>query len=816
MASTPSSTERVTAHSIARDFTAAVEQGTAVDAAAVKALQACQAAGVQPSASLYNRELPRMARTPSSRTFQHTASARVGMRMLWPHTAFACFRSADVLASHSAAGPPEAVLSWFAKMKTAVSIDIIACNMVLKAHVARNDLPAAAAMLTTMMRSPSQRDGLPMPDVVSFNTVINGLAQAKQPVKAEALLIAMIDFGLVTPTSGTYASVVAAFARASNPASAEKWLQRMLETTSPTTDAASEVVGFNAALLAYSNAQDAAGALRVLEAFESRATDECPNAKPDVISYNTAMSACARGDQPANAEKIFHQMVKKGITPNQISFSTVIHAHAHAGASIKAQKWLDRMRAEGVAPDAISYNSVCAAHAKRGDVPSALACFNAMSADGVSPSPQTHAIMINALVQSGNAEQAEASLRVLLQSGERLEAAAFNALISLHGKNGEPFRAEAVLILMQEGRIRPTLVTFNSLASAHATCGDCDATERILAQAAAPPYNFRLDRYSYGALLQSVARERENSKSARGASSAAAKTEQQRIERAKTYIKQLWSSGVEMNDYLSGACSRALGTQRAVEQLRKEFSASSSSSSSLSSRGRASAALASSHVSSSDGPWRRVTRSKSPSSARPTAASSAPVTGDEEMAAAESAEESEAEEEEDGWTTVGSGGRSGGKGKGKATRSRRTSSESVGGSGGGGKKALSAANKTIGKKNPASTSPGLGARRLTRNTSSEGLTIGGMGPGASPSGARPAAGSPDMVRGLVGVPLTRSRSERARLLALAKDVMADGGAAGGAGPAVATADTAMLPPSLPLQRSAASQLALDLGEGMAF
>ena len=159
---------------------------------------------------------------------------------------------------------------------------------------------------------------------------------------------------------------------------------------------------------------------------------------------------------------------------------------------------------------------------------------------------------------------------------------------------------------MQEGRIRPTLVTFNSLASAHATCGDCDATERILAQAAAPPYNFRLDRYSYGALLQSVARERENSKSARGASSAAAKTEQQRIERAKTYIKQLWSSGVEMNDYLSGACSRALGTQRAVEQLRKVL------------RlvvvvvvvvvqGGERPWLSRRRVPSSDGPWRRVT-----------------------------------------------------------------------------------------------------------------------------------------------------------------------------------------------------------------
>ena len=353
------------------------------------------------------------------------------------------------------------------------------------------------------------------------------------------------------------------------------------------------------------------------------------------------------------------------------------------------------------------------------------------------------------------------------------------------------------------------------LASAHATCGDCDATERILAQAAAPPYNFRLDRYSYGALLQSVARERENSKSARGASSAAAKTEQQRIERAKTYIKQLWSSGVEMNDYLSGACSRALGTQRAVEQLRKEFSASSSSSSSLSSRGerprlsrrrmfRRRWAVAPSHAleiaveCAADGglvgarDWRRGD-------------GGGRVCGGERGRGGGGRMDDGRQRGEERW-----------QGQGKATRSRRTSSESVGGSGGGGKKALSAANKTIGKKNPASTSPGLGARRLTRNTSSEGLTIGGMGPGASPSGARPAAGSPDMVRGLVGVPLTRSRSERARLLALAKDVMADGGAAGGAGPAVATADTAMAPPSLPLQRSAASQLALDLGEGMAF
>jgi len=39
-------------------------------------------------------------------------------------------------------------------------------------------------------------------------------------------------------------------------------------------------------LLAYANAGDADGAFHLLRHFETRARDECPNAKPDECSYN--------------------------------------------------------------------------------------------------------------------------------------------------------------------------------------------------------------------------------------------------------------------------------------------------------------------------------------------------------------------------------------------------------------------------------------------------------------------------------------------------------------------------------------------------
>ena len=43
---TPSNTDRVTAHSITSEFSAAIQQGEAVESAAVKALQTCEKAGI--------------------------------------------------------------------------------------------------------------------------------------------------------------------------------------------------------------------------------------------------------------------------------------------------------------------------------------------------------------------------------------------------------------------------------------------------------------------------------------------------------------------------------------------------------------------------------------------------------------------------------------------------------------------------------------------------------------------------------------------------------------------------------------------------
>ena len=390
---------------------------------------------------------------------------------------------------------------------------------------------------------------------------------------------------------------------------------------------------------------------------------------------------------------------------------------------------------------------------------------------------------------AGNAEQAEASLRVLLSSGERVEAGAFNSLISLHAKNGTPFRAEAILILMGQvvPPVRPTLVTFNSLASAHSLLGDVDATERILAQAAGAPFNFHLDRYSYGAMLQAVSKQRDAAKGKREDP----KIERARSEKARTIVSQLWASGVAMNDYLECAVRRALGGQRQADQLRAEFDARRSEQRASARRPpgihtgaaamppAAAAAPGSAPGLVAHQAHQRVTRSKSPSREmwRERAWTAQQQRKEEDDDVDDDDDEEEEEDDDDGWTTVpakkGRGGKPIGKANGKA------------------KALVSPANKTIKKTNPSPA--GL---RLTRNRSSEVL---------DPT----KSASPSVLR-VVGLPLTRSRSATQRsLLALAEDAVA-ADANGELGSEVS------MMPDIPLKRSAASQLALDLESSMDF
>lgn len=497
------SAERVTTRMLNLQYTAKTSSGFPLEQAAMEMLEGCAKNSIKPTAALYN----------------------------------------NVLASLTRKGRPEAVISWAQQMTAGgIKLDRVACNTLLKAYSEVGNLQEAVTMLTTMMRG----DALPSPDAVSFNTIISALAHSGEPQKAEEVLNTMADTGL-KPDAHSFTGVISGYARAAKPEKAAHVLQRMLSLGVPPDTAV-----FNAVLLAFANSSDAAGALRTFSEFEQRTYDECPNAAPDLVSYNTLISACARAGQPVEAEQAFHRLVAQGLKPDQVSFSTVLSAHARAGNTAKAQAWLDQMLQTGISPDAVTFNTICSAHARVGDAKTALKCLEAMGRAGVEASPATHAIMVNALIQAGDSEGAEAGLRRLVTLGEKLSASSFNSLISMHAKARNPQRAASVFTLMCQTGVEPSLITYNALANAYANCGDIDAVERCLAQASAR--HLALDRFSYGALLTACAK------------SSAPKAQVRK--RAEGHIQALLHSATPLNDFLTNACTRAIG-ESSFRQLRE-------------------------------------------------------------------------------------------------------------------------------------------------------------------------------------------------------------------------------------------------------
>jgi len=759
------SAQQANVRMINMSFTALVETGTSVDAASVQVLQLCEKHSVRPSQALYN----------------------------------------NVLATLSKRGPPEAVIAWVARMRESngISVDRVATNTQLKALSAMGDVKSAVALLTQMMK---EQNGHPSPDAVSFNTVIAALSRAQQPEKAETLLNAMADLGLIEAGVMSFTGVITGYARASKPIEATRLLQRMLSS-----GIVPDTVAFNAVLLAYTQGDcNVSEAKHVLDMLERVALDECPKAKPDTVSYNTFLSVCARAKRPSEAEKAFASMQSRGIKPDQVTFSTIINAHAVCSDTSAAQDWLQRMESYGIAPDAQTFNTVCSAHARQGDAVAALGCLDAMRVAGVDASPTTHAIMVNALIKAGRTEQAEAGLRQLVNTSERLTASSFNALIAAHAKHLDRPRAEAVFALMLEAKVAPTLATFNSLGSAYANNGDTAGVERTMLQAKGR--GFALDRYSYGALLQSCIKAREQ-----GDSLAPRK--------AREHIEALLASGVPLNDHLSNAAKRAVGDQVFSQIIAQRHG------SSYSLRGGGSA------------PPLHSTRERPapPSSTRPrtnpngstcqysalgTAPELRPPPGlglppSRKPASGRRSSPPSSRAGEDGWKTVAKPSRNGRLGsaikKDASPYKQRHKSPPL---------RQPAAN--LFAQLDEDSDPEEAASAPTAEVASPTAPI--AAPKGAPTSA-PAASSlspmepepstPPTVR-LSGVMMTRSKSDRSRLLALAQDVVASGATADTPLPPSATARPSgaeATPPlprlgAVPLRRSAASDLALVLGAEM--
>ena len=262
-----------------------------------------------------------------------------------PHTYTSAVNSA------ARAGRVADASRWYARMlQDGLRPDTWTLNALFLAHANVADATGALAVMCAAARG---EGGHPLPDRVSYNTLITACARAKCPKEAEAAFAEMEERG-IAPDQSSYSSVLLAHSRTGDAARAQYWFDRMVAN----------------------------------------------GIEPDAIAFNTLLSAHV--SSPAKANSVLHRMAAAGVAASPTSHAIVIQALCAAGDTNAAEATLQALSATGTQLTASAYNSILGAYAKSGNAPAAEAVVHSMEAAHILPTLVTYNSLASAYAQAGS------------------------------------------------------------------------------------------------------------------------------------------------------------------------------------------------------------------------------------------------------------------------------------------------------------------------------------------------------------------------------------------------------------------------------
>lgn len=236
-------------------------------------------------------------------------------------------------------------------------------------------------------------------------------------------------------------------------------------------------VSYNLVIRACAKQGDLKGAERWFSHMEAESVEAT------LCSYNTVLDACAKTGNCEACESWLQKMLDKGIRPSIISYATAIYARARRGDEAMAEVWFRKMIAAGIEPDAVCYNSMIHACSVTGHAAAAEHWLQEMQAKGLDPTVTTFTAMIGACAKAFDVARAETWLDAMIAADVRPNVVSFTSMIDACAKACEPARAEHWHKRMMECGIEPNAHSFSAVINAYAKAGNVAMAERWLHQA---------------------------------------------------------------------------------------------------------------------------------------------------------------------------------------------------------------------------------------------------------------------------------------------------------------------------------------------
>lgn len=333
--------------------------------------------------------------------------------------------------------------------------------------------------LLNEMRSSEYEDCAP--DVVAYTAAIAGCSEAGEYTSAMQLIQTMRQEG-IQPNVVTFSAVINACASASANLARKREEEdrsiamedvrvpmtralKLLEAMkAPTSTIKPNIVTYNAAIRACAEGLNLAGAFDLLRQLKE------DGLKPTIVTYGSLMTACERMGDVEAASKVF-RMVKEGngndddndIRPNEIIYGAAISCCRKARQPERALLLLRKMISDELSPNTATFNTVVAALAE-GKPDSkidnnvlwekALAVFKVMKSKhappGVTPNRQTYNILVRCLAANLQPGYAESLLNAMRKDGFIPDVDLYTLTVRSYERCGNPMKALRLMESMRE------------------------------------------------------------------------------------------------------------------------------------------------------------------------------------------------------------------------------------------------------------------------------------------------------------------------------------------------------------------------------
>ncbi|KAG8648127.1 hypothetical protein MANES_09G152900v8 [Manihot esculenta] len=295
-----------------------------------------------------------------------------------------------------------------------------------------------------------------VPDVVSFNIMIDGYAKKGYGLEAVQLLHEMIALGLKSDEFTMLGLLVscgqlkeARFGKAIH-----AWIERRKSITS------SNLILGNALVDMYIKCQELVLAQRAFSALTEK----------DIVSWNTIIAGCAKAGKLELARRFFNQMPSRDL----VSWNSLIAGYACQGDFTMIRNLFNEMRVENVSPDNVTMISLISAAAEIGALDLGRWAHGWVTRVRIKIDAFLGSALIDMYCKCGSVEKAFLVFREIIEK----DVMVWTTMITGFAFHGYGRKALELFSEMQED-VTPNEVTFVSVLAACSHSGLIDQGLKI-------------------------------------------------------------------------------------------------------------------------------------------------------------------------------------------------------------------------------------------------------------------------------------------------------------------------------------------------